>query len=75
MGDANLADPLTKREGAVLREFTRPATLASIAKEMFISVNTLKTQTRSIYRKLDVAGRNEAVERARALGLIPATER
>ncbi|HEX6026182.1 MAG TPA: LuxR C-terminal-related transcriptional regulator, partial [Solirubrobacter sp.] len=40
-----------------------------IANELFVTTNTVKTHLRSIYRKLGVAGRREAVERARALRL------
>ena len=36
-----------------------------------ISVNTVKTHLKAIYRKLDATGRREAVQRARDLGLIP----
>jgi len=41
-----------------------------IAGEMYISVNTVKTHLRSIYRKLSVAHRGEAVRRARQLKLL-----
>ena len=41
-----------------------------IAGTMFVSVNTVRTHVRSILRKLAVSRRNEAVRRARALGLI-----
>ena len=43
---------------------------AEIATEMYISVNTVKSHLRSIYRKLSAAHRNEAVRRARQLELI-----
>jgi LuxR family maltose regulon positive regulatory protein len=43
---------------------------AEIASEMCISVNTVKTHIKSIYRKLAAARRGEAVRRARQLGLI-----
>ena len=43
---------------------------AEIATEMYISVNTVKTHLKSIYRKLAAAHRSEAVRRARQLGLI-----
>jgi LuxR family maltose regulon positive regulatory protein len=43
---------------------------AEIAAEMYISVNTVKSHLRSVYRKLSAAHRNEAVRRARQLHLI-----
>jgi len=43
---------------------------AEVASEMYISVNTVKTHLRTIYRKLAVAHRGEAVRRARELELI-----
>jgi LuxR family maltose regulon positive regulatory protein len=42
-----------------------------IAGALMISVNTVKTHLKAIYRKLDAPGRREAVERARELALIP----
>jgi LuxR family maltose regulon positive regulatory protein len=36
-----------------------------------ISVNTVKTHLKAIYRKLDASGRREAVQRAQELALIP----
>jgi LuxR family maltose regulon positive regulatory protein len=44
---------------------------AEIGAEVFVSLNTVKTHLRSIYRKLGASGRAEAVERARTLGLLP----
>ena len=41
-----------------------------IGRELYLSLNTIRTHTRNIYTKLDVASRPEAVTRARALGLI-----
>jgi len=42
-----------------------------IAGELYVSVNTVKTHLKAIYRKLDAPGRREAVTRAREHGLIP----
>ena len=44
---------------------------AEIGAEIFVSLNTVKTHLRSIYRKLGANGRADAVEQARALGLLP----
>lgn len=48
----------------------RRAGTAEIATEMYLSVNTVKTHLRSIYRKLSASHRSEAVRRARQLELI-----
>ncbi len=47
------------------------STHADIAKKLFVSHNTIKTQLRSIYRKLGVHTRVEAIGRARDLRLLP----
>jgi LuxR family maltose regulon positive regulatory protein len=41
-----------------------------IADELFVSVNTVKVHLKSLYRKLDVGSRREAVARARELDLL-----
>lgn len=64
-------DPLTDRERRVLRLLTSTMTAPEIARELWVSINTVKTHQRAIYRKLGVAGgRKPAVARARALGLL-----
>lgn len=65
-----MSEQLTEREAAVLIELDTGRTISEIAKQLHVSTNTLKTQTRSIYRKLGVAGRGDAVQRARELGLL-----
>ena len=45
-------------------------TLSEIAKELFLSVNTVSTHMRHLYAKLGVHNRHGAVDRARALGLL-----
>ncbi|HEY7630295.1 MAG TPA: LuxR C-terminal-related transcriptional regulator [Thermoleophilaceae bacterium] len=67
---ALLLDPLSDREQAVLRYLPTVMSKAEIAAEMFVSVNTVKTHMKSIYRKLDVTSRAEAVRRARSLHLV-----
>jgi len=64
------AEPLTEREEAVLRLFEGDLPLRKIAKELYVSLNTVKTHTQSIYRKLGVSDRQDAVTRGRELGLL-----
>jgi LuxR family maltose regulon positive regulatory protein len=61
---------LSERELVVLRLLRTQLSLAEIARELYVSHNTVKTQTRAIYRKLGVSSREEAVDRARAEGLL-----
>jgi LuxR family maltose regulon positive regulatory protein len=68
--DGGLAEPLTEREHAVLRALQGPLNQREIGAELYLSVNTVKGYTKSLYRKLDVASRPEAVRRGRELGLI-----
>jgi ATP/maltotriose-dependent transcriptional regulator MalT len=61
---------LSERELAVLRLLGSRLSQREIAAELYISFNTVKTHTRAIFRKLGVASRAEAVNRARELGLL-----
>jgi len=61
---------LSPRELEVLTWLASPHTLARIGGELFISLSTVKNHTNHIYRKLGVASRAEAVEHARAAGLL-----
>jgi ATP/maltotriose-dependent transcriptional regulator MalT len=63
-------DQLTTREQEVMRLLARGYAYKEIASELFISVNTLKTHLKQIYRKLDVTSRRDAVERGRGLYLL-----
>ena len=65
-----IVDQLSEREREVLRHVAAMLSTAEIASEMFISVNTVKTHLKSIYRKLAAAHRGEAVRRARELDLL-----
>ena len=65
-----MVTPLTEREREVLVHVSGMLSIAEVANEMYISVNTVKTHLRSIYRKLATARRGEAVRRARQLKLI-----
>jgi LuxR family transcriptional regulator, maltose regulon positive regulatory protein len=66
----DLIEPLTDREVSVLRALRGTATQREIGSALFLSVNTVKTYTKSLYRKLDVGSRGDAVSVARDLGLI-----
>jgi LuxR family maltose regulon positive regulatory protein len=69
------AEPLSARELEVLRYLPTSLQLAEISAELFVSVNTVRTHVKSIYRKLDVQRRSQAVERARALRLLAPSTR
>jgi LuxR family transcriptional regulator, maltose regulon positive regulatory protein len=63
-------EQLTAREAAVLRFLPTMMSNHEIASELFVSVNTVKTHLRSIYRKLNAGDRREAVVRAREMQLL-----
>jgi LuxR family maltose regulon positive regulatory protein len=64
------APVLTERELSTLRLLPTMMTNAEIAEAQFVSVNTVKSHLKSLYRKLGVAGRREAVVIGRELGLL-----
>ena len=63
------APELTPRERLILRTLDEDRTLAQIAAELFVSRNTVKTQVQSVYRKLGVTRRADAVAAAHELQL------
>ena len=65
-----LLEPLTEKEREVLGHLAALLTTDEIAGAMFVSVNTVRTHVRNILRKLGASRRNEAVRRARELGII-----
>jgi LuxR family maltose regulon positive regulatory protein len=67
---AQLLEPLSARERAILRYLPTMMSNQEIAGELFVSVNTVKTHLRHVYRKLGVAKRREAVDAARRLDLL-----
>ncbi|HZS76457.1 MAG TPA: LuxR C-terminal-related transcriptional regulator [Ktedonobacteraceae bacterium] len=69
-GEAVLLEPLSAQEQKVLRLLAAGNSNAEIARELVVSVNTIRTQVQSIYRKLNVNNRVEASEAARKLGLV-----
>jgi LuxR family maltose regulon positive regulatory protein len=74
-GPAELDEPLTDRELAVLRFLPSNLSAGEIGSELFLSVHTVKTHMRKLYAKLDVHTRAEAVDRGRALGLLAPARR
>jgi LuxR family maltose regulon positive regulatory protein len=62
--------PFTERELALLRYLPTALSNHEIASELIVSTNTVKTHLRSIYQKLGVSRRRDAVERARDLRLL-----
>src|SRR6202012_1503099 len=67
---AQLAEPLSKNELRVLRYLPTHLSATEIAAELWVSQSTVKTHLRNLYAKLGTHRRAEAVERARALGLL-----
>ena len=66
----DLIEPLTERELTVLRYLQETLSNVEIASILYVSVNTVKTHVKNIYRKLQAGRRREAVQRARQLRLL-----
>jgi LuxR family transcriptional regulator, maltose regulon positive regulatory protein len=67
---ASSAELLSHRELQVLRLLDSELTGPQIARELFVSHNTVRTHTKHIFTKLNVTSRRAAVLRARERGLI-----
>ena len=65
-----LVEPLSKRELEVLRLLATDLTSTEMAQELILSVNTVRSHIKSIYNKLDVHSRYEALARAEELNLL-----
>ncbi len=65
-----LADPLSESEIRVLRYLLTNLSAPEIARELSVSVTTVRTHIRHVFAKLDAHRRTEAVEQARTLGLL-----
>ena len=63
-------DELSPSELRVLRYLPTNMTRPEIARELYVSINTVNTHIRNIYAKLGARGRSAAVERARELRLL-----
>ncbi|MGN6565435.1 MAG: LuxR C-terminal-related transcriptional regulator [Thermomicrobiales bacterium] len=69
----NLIEPLSDRELAVLRLLGTDLDGPAIARELLVSLNTMRTHTKNIYGKLGVNNRRAAVRRAEELQLLSRT--
>ena len=74
-GTARLIEPLSQSEIRVLRYLPTNLSGREIARELSVSLNTIRTHMRHIFAKLGVHRRTEAVTRARALGLLAPSPR
>jgi LuxR family transcriptional regulator, maltose regulon positive regulatory protein len=74
-GPQHLREPLSQAEVRVLRYLPTKLSAPEIADELYLSVNTVKTHMRHLYDKLGAHRRHEAVEQARALGLLAPSPR
>jgi LuxR family maltose regulon positive regulatory protein len=70
--DDVLREPLTRREAELLTLLRGDASVQQLAAEQFVSLNTIKTHLRNLYRKLGAASRPDAVDRAMRAGLFDA---
>jgi LuxR family transcriptional regulator, maltose regulon positive regulatory protein len=69
-----LVDPLSPRELDVLRLLGTHLDGPDIARQLFVSLNTVRTHTKNIYAKLGVNNRRAAVRRGQELDLMSARE-
>jgi ATP/maltotriose-dependent transcriptional regulator MalT len=63
-------EPLSEAELRVLRLFAADRSVSEVAQELHLAPTTVKTHRRTIYRKLGVSNRREAIARAVALSLV-----
>ncbi len=66
----HLPEPISQAEARVLRFLQTSLSAPEIARELYVSVNTVRTHMRHLYDKLGAHRRLEAIDRARALGLL-----
>ena len=70
-----MREPLTESETRILRYLPTNLPVQEIAGELYLSANTVKFHIRHLFAKLGAHQRSEAVERARALGLLAPSSR
>ena len=66
----HLPEPISQAEARVLRLLQTSLSAPEIARELYVSVNTVRTHMRHLYDKLGAHRRLEAIDRARTLGLL-----
>ena len=69
-GEGFLKEPLTGREQQLLNLLAAGLTSNQVAEELVLSVSTVRSYMKSLYRKLDVHSREQAVIRGKSLGLL-----
>ena len=67
---ASLNAALTKRELEILRHLATGAPISAIATNLHVSLNTMKTHLKNVYRKIGASGRDEAVAKAKSLYIL-----
>ncbi len=70
VSEHGVGEELTNKELDVLRLMATPLSRSEIGAHMFVSLNTVKTHQRALYRKLGVANRAAALDYARARGIL-----
>ena len=73
-GDVHLVEQPSAAELAVLRCLDKGLSRREVGAELYISLNTVKTHIRDLYRKLGATSREDAITRAQALGLLELTQ-
>jgi LuxR family maltose regulon positive regulatory protein len=71
----SLVEPLSERELDVLRLLGGDLGGPDIARQLSVSLHTVRSHTKNIYTKLGVTSRRDAVRQARELNLIPGGQR
>ena len=68
--DGSLNGELSERELDVLKLLVSELSTRQMAQSLYVAPSTVRTQVKSVYRKLGVSSREQAVQEARARGLI-----
>jgi LuxR family maltose regulon positive regulatory protein len=71
---AHLIEPLTERESEVLLYLKQGLSNKAIARTLDISALTVKKHTIHLYQKLGINSRQQAIARAKSLGILPTTD-